>query len=89
MKANGGDDLCGMTRKVVVEKGMAYFAQTIQLGEEAYGKILHIILCCYLKSSNTHLPLQINFIMSRGGQRNASFSCSILQTGTSTEQFFC
>jgi hypothetical protein len=31
-----------MTRKDVVEKGMAYFAQTIKLGEEAYGKILHI-----------------------------------------------
>ena len=40
MEANGGSDevMCGMNRKVVVQKGTAFFAQSIRLGEVAYDK---------------------------------------------------
>ena len=40
MMANGGSDeeMCGMSKKVVVQKGTAFFAQSIKLGEEAYDK---------------------------------------------------
>jgi len=32
----GGEQFCGMTRREIVLKGMAYFHQAIQLGEKAY-----------------------------------------------------
>lgn len=38
MKATDEKEMCGMTIELVIEKGMTYFAQSIKLGEEAYGK---------------------------------------------------
>ena len=39
MEANGGsDEMCGLTRKIVVQKGTAFFAQSIRFGEVAYDK---------------------------------------------------
>lgn len=43
MDATGKEEYCGMSKDTVIEKGMAYFAQSIKLGETAYGKfLLHI-----------------------------------------------
>lgn len=38
MTASGGQEICGLSKKEVIEKGMAYFARSIKLGEEAYDK---------------------------------------------------
>lgn len=36
MQATGGDTVCGLNRRQIIGKGMAYFHQAIQLGEKAY-----------------------------------------------------
>lgn len=38
MTASGSVEMCGLSKTQVVEKGMAYFAHSIKLGEEAYDK---------------------------------------------------
>mmetsp|Transcript_18225 Transcript_18225/g.39386 ORF Transcript_18225/g.39386 Transcript_18225/m.39386 type:complete len:1769 (-) Transcript_18225:63-5369(-) len=36
MKASGCEEMCGMSKKEVIEKGTAYYAHSIKLGEAAY-----------------------------------------------------
>lgn len=42
MDTTGDKEFCGMSKETVIEKGMAYFAQSIKLGETAYGELSHL-----------------------------------------------
>lgn len=89
MKANKEDEWNGMSKEMVIEKGMVCFAKSIKLGEEAYGKmIMTFNETSDVVVSILFMLLQTSFTTSKGGQRSVLSLCSILRTDTSIEQYF-
>jgi hypothetical protein len=72
MEASGETEMCGMSLKSVVEKGMSYHVQSIKVRHEIRFVVLsiyfHFLTCINDITQSLAKKLMISFTMNRVGQ---------------------